>query len=168
MTDGCGRRQLDAKYLESAVNLYCAAEILDNDVAELREAGYHIVRADTSAWLRAGDVHSALSLLFDFPGHYGRNWNAFNDCMRDVRDREYGFPAAASGLALVLTGFDVFAARYPDDAHTLLDRYADHQRAALIDGDRLVCLVQSADPRLILAPVGAMAPRWNRAEWSDR
>lgn len=29
------------------------------------------------------------------------------------------------------------------------------QRAALTDGEHLICLVQSDDPRLILAPVGA-------------
>uniref|UniRef100_UPI0012F68616 barstar family protein n=1 Tax=Nocardia niigatensis TaxID=209249 RepID=UPI0012F68616 len=38
-----------------------------------------------------------------------RNLNAFNDCMHDVLDREYGFPAEATGLVVVLTQFDEFA-----------------------------------------------------------
>ncbi|MFZ0907000.1 MAG: barstar family protein [Mycobacterium sp.] len=102
------------------------------------------------------------------PGHYGRNWSALNDCLRDVRDHEYGFPAEASGLAMVLTGFDAFAAKFPDDAHTLLDIYAENQRSALIDGDNLICLVQSDDPALVLAPVGATNPQWNPDEWLNR
>jgi hypothetical protein len=69
---------------------------------------------------------------------------------------------------MVLIGFDVFAARFPHDAHAVLDIYALNQRSALIGGDHLICLVQSDDPRLTLAPVGATVPRWNRDEWFDR
>jgi hypothetical protein len=42
------------------------------------------------------------------------------------------------------------------------------QRAALIGGRHLICLVQSDDPDLRLAPVGATVPQWNRDEWLDR
>lgn len=69
---------------------------------------------------------------------------------------------------MVLTGFDAFAAKFPDDAHTLLDIYAENQRSALIDGDYLICLVQSDDPALVLAPVGATNPQWNPDEWLNR
>lgn len=58
---------------------------------------------------------------------------------------------------MVLTSFDTFAAKCPDQAHTLLDIYARHQRAALIGGNHLICLVQSDDPALALASVGAKA-----------
>lgn len=65
---------------------------------------------------------------------------------------------------MVLSGFDSFAARCPDEAHGLLDTYASQQRAALLGG-QLICLVRSDDPWLQLAPVGATHPQWNRAEW---
>jgi hypothetical protein len=69
---------------------------------------------------------------------------------------------------MALTGFDAFAAKFPDSAHALLDIYALNQRGVLIAGDHLICLVQSDDPRLTLAPVGGLVPQWNRDEWLDR
>jgi hypothetical protein len=104
-------------------------------------------------------------LRFSIPAHYGQNFDALNDCLGDVRDRYFGLPAEALGLVLVLTGFDAFAAKFPWEAHKLIDIYEVHQRAALIVGDHLICLVQSADPGLILAPVGATNPQWNPDEW---
>jgi hypothetical protein len=38
--------------------------------------------------------------------------------------------------------------------------------AALI-GRRLMCLVQSDDPRITFPPVGATGVGWNEAEWLD-
>jgi RNAse (barnase) inhibitor barstar len=108
-------------------------------------------------------AHRDLSRIFDFPEYYGRNWDAFNDCLG-----EYGWPAEASGVVMVFTGFDAFVARFADAAHVLLDICALRQRDALIAGNHLICLVQSDDPRLALAPVGATVPLWNRAEWFDR
>jgi hypothetical protein len=70
-------------------------------------------------------------------------------------------------VAFVLNRFDAFAATHPDEAHEMLDIYAVNQRDALIVGDHLICSVQSNDPRLQLAPVGATAPQWNRDEWLD-
>jgi hypothetical protein len=106
--------------------------------------------------------------MFGFPEHYGKNWAALNDCLGDVFDRDDPAdirPAGAAGVVMVLTGFDAFAARCPDEAHHLLDIYASQQRTALLGGHQLICLVQSDDPWLQLAPVGATHPQWNPAEW---
>ena len=70
-------------------------------------------------------------------------------------------------MVLVLRRFDTFVSRHPEAAHYLLDIYALNQRDALIVGDHLICLVQSDDPGLQLAPVGATEPQWNRDEWLD-
>jgi hypothetical protein len=69
---------------------------------------------------------------------------------------------------LALRRFDTFAANYPREAHLLLDIYAVNQREALIGGDHLICLVQSDDPNLQLAPVGATGAQWNRDESLNR
>ncbi|OBI17765.1 hypothetical protein A5712_23605 [Mycobacterium sp. E2327] len=153
------------------MNLYFNRAVLDRDVAMLRDARYHVVHADASGWSGTVDMHRYLSKMFAFPAHYGQNWAALNDCLSDVFDRDDPAdirPARAAGVVMVLTGFDRFAARFPDDAHTLLDIYALRQRAALIGGHHLICLVQSDDPHLRLAPVGATPPEWNRDEWLDR
>ncbi|MGW3542640.1 barstar family protein [Nocardia niigatensis] len=94
-----------------------------------------------------------------------RNLNAFNDCMHDVLDREYGFPAEATGLVMVLTQFDEFAREFPDTAHALLDIFAAQSRSAMLAGEQLIALVQSNDPRFALPPVGATPVIWNDAEW---
>jgi hypothetical protein len=150
---------------ETSVTLYYRMAVLEQTAAALREAGYHVVRADASRWLSVKDMHGDLSRVFGFPGYYGGNLDAFNDCLRDVTGREYGFPEDATGLVLVLTGFDEFTREFPDQAHGLLDVFAVRSRSAMLSGEHLICLVQSDDPGFWLAPVGATAVVWNEVEW---
>jgi RNAse (barnase) inhibitor barstar len=79
-----------------------------------------------------------------FPGHFGPNLDALNDCMRDVASHEYGWHADATGLVIVLRAFDSFATLDRRTAHTLLGIVADQARCAI--GNRIICLVQSNDP----------------------
>lgn len=44
---------------------------------------------------------------------------------------------------------------------------ASHSRAAALFGDRLMCLVQSNDPRINFDVVGAAPVLWNEAEWPE-
>jgi hypothetical protein len=157
-----------AEFLESAVNLYFKRAVLDRDIAALRHAGYRIVVADASGWADLIDMHRDLAEAFGFPEHYGQNWDALDDCLSDVRAFDCGLPAGTLKVVLVLRGFGAFAAKYPEEAHLLLDIYAINQRDALIGGDQLICLVQSDNPNLQVAPVGATSAQWNRDEWSDR
>jgi hypothetical protein len=156
-----GRRLLGG----GPVTLYYRIEVLDRATAELRDAGYHIVQADASRWLTVRDMHGDLSRILRFPGYYGENLNALDDCLADVIGHEYGFPAGAAGLVLTLTGFDEFAREFPDIAHGLLDVIAGRSRSALLAGEHFLCLVQSGDPQLMLPPVDAIRVRWNQAEW---
>jgi hypothetical protein len=52
--------------------------------------------ADTRA------LHEVLARELDFPRHYGRNWDAFTDCLRDLegrpRIRVLGWAALAATL----------------------------------------------------------------------
>jgi hypothetical protein len=157
-----------AEFLRAAVNLYFNPLLLNRDIAALRDAGYHILNIDASKWVDLAEMHRDLAEVFGFPAHYGQNWDALNDCLRDVRALDWNLSAGALRVALALRRFDIFAAKFPNEAHFLLDIYAVNQRDALIGGDHLVCLVQSDDPRLQLAPVGATTAQWNRDEWLDR
>ena len=157
-----------AEFLKAAMNLYFNPSLLDRDIAALRDAGYRILTVDASRWVDTAAMHRDLAQVFGFPAHYGRNWDALNDCLGDVRAFYWDLPAGTLRVVLALRRFDTFAANYPREAHFLLDIYAVNQREALIGGDHLICLVQSDDPNVQLAPVGATGAQWNRDEWLNR
>ncbi len=85
-----------------------------------------------------------------------------------MAEGSYGVSAEATGLVLVLMNYDQFVAADPVQAHKFLDIYAGQARHAALIGHRMSCLVQSNDPQLQLAPVGAQSVRWNGRELSDR
>jgi hypothetical protein len=59
-----------------------------------------------------------------------------------------------TGFALVLTGFDVFAGRRYRDARVLLEMIRDCAWPAIVQGRRVLCLVQSDDRDLALPRLG--------------
>jgi hypothetical protein len=87
--------------------------------------------------------------------------------MRDVVSQDYGWAPDSTGLALIFTGYDAFAAHCPRAAQIVLDIMADHSRSAALFGRRLMCLVQSNNPHIRFAPVGATPVSWNNAESLD-
>jgi RNAse (barnase) inhibitor barstar len=99
-----------------------------------------------------------------FPAYFGRNLDALNDCIRDVASHEYGWPADATGLVIVLRAFDAFATVDRRTAQIMLNIVAHQARTATLFGNRIICLVQSNDPQLSFEPVGAMPVLWNDAE----
>ncbi|MEW1906795.1 barstar family protein [Streptomyces sp. NPDC086147] len=104
----------------------------------------------------------------DFPDFHGRSLDAFDDCFGDVADyAAYGIAPEATGLVLVFTDFDVFAAAHPESAQIILDIVADNARRAALFGRRVMCLVHSSDPQIEFAPVSAMPILWNDAEQSN-
>jgi hypothetical protein len=122
---------------------------------------------DASPWTTEQDLHREIAAALNFPSYYGHNLNALNDCLRDVGSMEYGTSPAATGLALVILGYDKFSAAKPDIAQAMLDIFAGQARHAALIGHRMLCLLQSDDPRIAFAPVGAMPVMWNDAEWLD-
>ena len=85
--------------------------------------------------------------------------------MRDVASGSYGWNAAAdTGLVIALRTLDAFAERDRRTAQMMLDIVAARARSAILVGHRIICLVQSNDPRLAFDPVGAMPVVWNDAE----
>ncbi|MDH6141843.1 RNAse (barnase) inhibitor barstar [Kitasatospora sp. GP30] len=141
------------------VTLYRRRPLLDETTAGLRAQGCRVVQVDTAGWTGQHDLHRELAAALDFPDYYGHNFDALNDCLRDV------FDDTAAPLALVLTGFDHYARTDPEAAHILLDIVADRARVHAVSGCHLLCLVQSDDPHLTLEPVGAISALWNDAEW---
>lgn len=121
--------------------------------------------ADASSWVRESDMHHDLAALLEFPD-YGRNLNALNDCLSDVAAAEYGV-REGPGFCVALAQFRRFAGSDRHCAQSLLDILARQARSAALIGNRMMCLLQSNDPRLSFEPVGAMPVLWNDAEWLD-
>ena len=141
---------------------------LDEAVEWLTDHGYHVVLLDAAAWADPDRLDDDIAAGLDFPDYYGRNLNALDDYLSDVAEGSYGVPPEATGLVLVLMNYDQFVAADPEQAHKFLDIYAGQARHAALIGHRMSCLVQSNDPQLQLAPVGAQSVRWNGREFSDR
>jgi hypothetical protein len=146
------------------VTLFWRPEVLGRVVAWLSDRGYQVVELDASRWAAEPDLHRDIAVALQFPDYYRHNLDALHDCMRDVVTYDYGWSPAATGLALVFTGYDGFAQRCPRPAQAVLDIMAGNGRSAALFGRRLMCLVQSDDPDLEFAPVGATPVDWNRSE----
>jgi len=76
---------------------------------------------------------------------------------------------------IVLTRFDAYAAgagsapmpRLKNEAEVVLDIIVSGSRFHLLNGNRLLALVQTDDPELRFGAIGGSSPQWNRREWYD-
>jgi len=153
--------------INTSVTLFWRRQILEETTAWLNAHGYQVTQIDAAHWSTEHDLHRDIAAALSFPDYYGHNLDALNDCMRDVVSQDYGWAPNTTGLALVFTGYDAFAAHCPRAAQVVLDITADHSRTAALFGHHLMCLVQSNDPDIRFEPVGATAVAWNDAEWLD-
>lgn len=151
----------------SFVRLFWRHAVLDQAIDWLLAHGYQVVPLDASAWTREEDLHTAIAQALEFPDYNGRNLHALNDCLGDVMAFEYGARRDVTGLVIVFTGYDTFAAHCPRAAQITLDIIAGQARTAALLGRRMCCLVQTDDPDARFDPVGAMPVLWNDAEWLD-
>jgi RNAse (barnase) inhibitor barstar len=52
--------------------------------AELTDRGIGLVRVDGDAVTEDGDLMDALAVGFSFPDYFGHNWDAVDECLRDL------------------------------------------------------------------------------------
>lgn len=167
-SDAATQHPLDFRLVQNSfVTMYCRSSLLDEAVEELQSLGYAIVIFDAGSWDTKATMLTDVAAGLSFPGYFGHNLDALNDCLSDVASGGYGCGPDDTGLVVVLKSFDAFASVDRGTAQTLLDIVVRQARNAILTGNRLICLVQSNDPQLILAPVGAMPVVWNDAEWQD-
>lgn len=151
--------RLDWRLLQNgAIVLYFRRAVLAEDSAWLRDRGYDVRTLDCAAWQSESDFHRQVAAALDFPGYYGHNLDAFNDCLGDVRVPDEG------GVAIAFLRYDHFVAAGGGAAQAVLDIIASNARRHLLFGRRLLALVQSDDPRTAFEPVGATAVSWNPRE----
>ncbi len=153
------RSRLDFDLLrESPVTLYRSRDVLAEHVAWLRQHHYVVHEFDCSGWSSEEDFHDAASSTLGFPSYYGRNLDAFNDCLCAIAVPEEG------GTVLAFRSFDVFQRLCPGPAWHILDIVARWSRFFLLTGRRMMALVQSDDPGLRVEPVGARPVLLNNDE----
>ena len=83
---------------------------------------------DCAAWKSEDDFHDAVSTALKFPGWYGRNINAFSDCLCDIEIPEEGGASWCSG------GIDHFAAQHPKFAQWVLEDIQENSRLPVAVG----------------------------------
>ncbi|MGQ0843568.1 MAG: barstar family protein [Sporichthyaceae bacterium] len=153
---------------QDGVALYWSRAILAEAVHWFLEAGYHLVRIDTARWESPAVAHDDLSSCLEFPAYYGRNMMALADCLSDVARGDYGWPAQASGLLVVFDNYHVPLQHERAFAEAVLDVIAGCSANAALVGNRVLCLVQTNDPRTQLGPGTPRQIGWSLREHFDR
>jgi RNAse (barnase) inhibitor barstar len=143
---------------DNSPNIYWRQQYLEEDIAWLESEGYQIVRLDCSSWSDDNLFHTDLYKKVQFPDYYGRNFNALNDCMRDLESRE-------AGLVIVLEHFDAWDSEMGQALIEIFDRAS---RFHLLLGERIMVLIQVNDPKATFEPIKSTAPIWNRREWLNK
>src|SRR4051794_16144339 len=108
--------RLDFQLLrESPVTRYHCRDVLEEHLAWLGQHAYLLHRFDCSGWRSEGDFHDAVSRILGFPDYYGRNLDAFNDCLCGIEVPEEG------GTVLAFVSFEVLYRLSPERAWHILD-----------------------------------------------
>ena len=78
-------QELDFRLLQNGpVAMYFDRAILYEDSAWLAGHGYQLDTFDSSGWSTPEVAHTMLAEVLRFPDYYGRNLDAFNDCLHDL------------------------------------------------------------------------------------
>lgn len=153
--------RLDEEILrDGAITMYHASDILEEDIKNLESFNYKVIDTNVSNWTTE-TLHSNLEHSLGFPDYYGKNLNAFSDCLDDMYDNKY------TGLIIIFRKFDNLIEQDKSESQGLLDIIANISRQWMVSGQRLICLIQSDDPDLEIDKIGGYRPSWNGAEWFD-
>jgi RNAse (barnase) inhibitor barstar len=146
----------------SPLTRFADPTMMAEEVRDLEADGYQCVSFDCSAWPTEVAFHAAVATALKFPDYYGRNLDAFNDCIKSI---DLG---GKRGLVLAFTHWEAFARAVEDQAWHVLDIIACASRFRLVYGDRLLALVHVADSELQFKPVGQVGVVPSQREWRAR
>jgi hypothetical protein len=150
------------------VSLFLRDAVLDETERQLRDSGYTVVGLDAGDWHDEAVLHDAVAAALSFPGYYGRNLDALNDCLGEVAHGDYGWePTDATGLVVVLRHFAEFARQQPALARHVAAAFAGTTAEAILFGHRLLWLLQVDDPEFRLAVERSGFVPWSDHEWLD-
>lgn len=141
------------------VMLYHNPSLMEQHSSSLVRTGWQFKEIYSAETGTADEFYDQVAQGLKFPDYFGRNLDAFRDCMRDI-----AFPESGR-LALGLMRFDVVAHHDAGFAHHVLDILARSERSKLMEGKRILFMVQSDDPDLNFPTVGGRPVLWNFEEW---
>jgi len=146
----------------SSITKYFLPKHLTDDIIWLRAHEYKIIDIDCSILTTIPQVLKQIGSGLDFPDYFlGNSIDAFDDLLYDLHI------AYKNGLVIVLHRYDVVMGLDSHQGWQILNILDRHSRQNLLYGLRLMTLVQSADPKLIIEPAGAQIVTWNLKEWLD-
>ncbi|MEL7146035.1 MAG: barstar family protein [Bacteroidota bacterium] len=155
------KNQRDVEILrEGPICMYHHNGILNEDFIWFSDHHFEVFDMNCHSWTRK-NFHAKLKEALYFPDYYGENLNAFNDCLRDMLNRKF------RGLVLIFRNFDTMVEQHRPASEGILDAIAHTSREWLVEGHKLICLIQSSDPDLNFPELGGLSPFWNNSEWFD-
>ena len=135
---------------------------LDRDLEWFRGNGYTVHLFDCTKWTSEEDFHIEIEQTLSFPWYYGRNLDAFHECIVcDTVVPDVG------GMVLAFLGFDQFVTKLPRVARLVLHSIAEASRVFSLTGQRLIALVQ-LDADVEFDRVGGTPVELNPAEDAAR
>ncbi len=134
------------------INTYKTTEKLTADVNSLKNNGYRNIIFDAKEWNKEIEFHEAVAKQFHFPDYYGKNLNAFNDCMVE------SLMSVNQNIVIVLDNFHFLEERFGHNfAWSLLDIVSDNSRMLLVLGKKVITLIRS-ERKLEYSPIGGKIP----------
>lgn len=145
---------------DGPICMYYKNSILDEDVNWFYENRFEVYDINVKDWNRK-NYQDNLKKAFDMPDYYGGNSNAFEECLNEKIYSRY------QGLVIVLRRIDEFLNNDSNSSINMLDIIARESRFWLIEGKKLITLIQSNEPFLELPKLGGIEPVWNAQEWMN-
>jgi RNAse (barnase) inhibitor barstar len=145
---------------DGPICLYHNDDILNKDFSWFNDNNFEVIDMNCQTWTK-NNFHKKIKGAMFFPEYYGENLNAFHDCLSEMHNTKY------RGLILIFRNFDNIVEQYRATSEGILDSIARTSREWLVDGHKLICLIQSNDPDLHLPELGGLSPAWNGSEWLD-
>lgn len=140
---------------DGGVRLYSNHKILNQDITFLRNKKYKIIEFNASYWKNKTDFHSEISKKLKFPSYYGKNLDAFNDCLPQIDFHEY------TGLVLIFYHINVFWKMDKKFCQSVVDTITCSSRLLSLENQRFMALFQSDDRSIFFEPSGALSVLWD-------
>ena len=153
---------IEIQYLyNSPIHLFYKTETLEKTITEFKNKNYTIYDCGGENWTSEPSFHEHIASGLKLPEYYGKNLSALSDCLADM------YEEGAPGKLFVFRNFEVLEKNNHEFAEQVLDVFAKASRRFLVQGMKCIIFVQSNNPSISFAPVGATPVLWNDAEWQD-
>ena len=134
-----------------SIKPYTEDASLKNDISWLESENYNVTEFDCSTWETPELMHFELSDKLEFPGYYGKNYGALNECLNELE-------ITNNGLVVVFRNLDTLNI---NTAHTLMDIFIASSRRHLLFNERLIILIKVKSNKYPLHPLGSIELSWD-------